>query len=50
MTTAQIGQVMTRENLVTAPEDTSLEEAERILYKAKVEKLLLIDKEGRWRA
>ena len=43
----QIGQVMTRENLVTAPETTSLEEAERILYQAKVEKLLLIDKEGR---
>ena len=42
-----IGQVMTRENLVTAPEHTSLEEAERILYQAKVEKLLLIDKEGR---
>jgi IMP dehydrogenase len=43
----QIGQVMTRENLVTASETTSLEEAERILYQAKVEKLLLIDKEGR---
>jgi len=43
----QIGQVMTRENLVTAHETTSLEEAERILYKAKVEKLLLVDKEGR---
>src|SRR5580700_7876921 len=43
----QIGQVMTRENLVTARDSTSLEEAERILYKAKVEKLLLVDKEGR---
>lgn len=43
----QIGLVMTRENLVTAHESTSLEEAERILYKAKVEKLLLIDKECR---
>src|SRR6185437_9788638 len=43
----QIGQVMTRENLVTADEGTSLEDAERILYKMKVEKLLLIDKEGR---
>ncbi len=42
-----IGDVMTRENLVTAPENTSLEEAERILYQAKVEKLLLVDKEGR---
>jgi IMP dehydrogenase len=43
----QIGDVMTRENLVTAPEQTTLDEAERILYKAKVEKLLLVDKENR---
>ncbi len=43
----RIGDVMTRENLVTAPENTTLDEAERILYKAKVEKLLLIDKENR---
>lgn len=43
----RIGDVMTRENLVTAPESTSLEEAERILYKAKVEKLLLVDRENR---
>ena len=42
-----IGQVMTRENLVTAPESTSLEEAERILYQAKVEKLLLVDRDHR---
>jgi IMP dehydrogenase len=43
----KIGEVMTRENLVTAPEHTSLEEAERILYKAKVEKLLLVDTQDR---
>ena len=43
----RIGDVMTRENLVTAPENTSLEEAERILYKSKVEKLLLVDRESR---
>ena len=43
----KIGDVMTRENLITAPEHTTLDEAERILYKAKVEKLLLVDKEGR---
>jgi IMP dehydrogenase len=42
-----IGDVMTKDNLVTAPEETSLEDAERILYKAKVEKLLLVDKEHR---
>lgn len=43
----KVGEVMTRENLVTAPENTTLEEAERILYIAKVEKLLLVDKENR---
>jgi IMP dehydrogenase len=43
----QIGQVMTKENLVTAPEHTRLDEAERILYRAKVEKLLLVDGENR---
>jgi IMP dehydrogenase len=43
----KIGEVMTKENLVTAPEETSLEDAERMLYKAKVEKLLLVDKEHR---
>ena len=43
----RIGDVMTRENLVTASEDTPLDQAEKILYKAKVEKLLLVDKDGR---
>jgi IMP dehydrogenase len=39
----RIEEVMTKENLVTAPADTSLEEADRILTKNKVEKLLLVD-------
>src|SRR5947199_4715209 len=43
----RIGDVMTKENLVTAPEDTTLDEAERILYRSKVEKLLLVDKDNR---
>jgi IMP dehydrogenase len=43
----RIGDVMTRENLVTAPENTTLDEAERILYRSKVQKLLLIDREHR---
>jgi IMP dehydrogenase len=43
----KIGDVMTKENLVTAPEETTLDEAERILYQAKVEKLLLVDRENR---
>jgi IMP dehydrogenase len=43
----KIGEVMTREKLITAPDQTTLDEAERMLYKSKVEKLLLVDKEGR---
>jgi len=38
-----ISEVMTKDNLVTAPENTTLEEAERILMANKVEKLLLVD-------
>src|SRR5947199_4473354 len=45
----RVAEVMTRENLVTAPEETTLEEAERILMRNKVEKLLLVDDEYRLR-
>ena len=38
-----VEEVMTKDNLVTAPENTSLEEAERILLENRVEKLLLVD-------
>ncbi len=43
----RIEEVMTKENLVTASADTTLEEADRILTKNKVEKLLLVDDEYR---
>ena len=43
----RIDEVMTKNNLVTAPADTSLEEADRILTKNKVEKLLLVDDQYR---
>jgi IMP dehydrogenase len=43
----RIDEVMTKDNLVTASADTSLEEADRILTKNKVEKLLLVDDEYR---
>ena len=43
----QIEEVMTKENLVTAPATTTLEEADRILTRNKVEKLLLVDDEFR---
>lgn len=39
----QVADVMTKDKLVTAPEETGLKEAERILRENKVEKLLLVD-------
>src|SRR5919199_2220085 len=39
----RLSEVMTRDNLVTAPENTTLDDAERILTQNKVEKLLLVD-------
>ncbi len=39
----RLSEVMTKDNLVTAQENTTLEAAERILTKNKVEKLLLVD-------
>lgn len=39
----RISEVMTKDKLVTAPENTGLEEAQRILRENKVEKLLLVD-------
>ena len=41
-----IKNLMTKENLVTAPVGTSLEEAKRILAKHRIEKLPLVDAEG----
>src|SRR5262249_43671959 len=39
----RISEVMTKENLVTSHENTTLEEAEKILTQNRVEKLLLVD-------
>ncbi|MFC4324347.1 IMP dehydrogenase [Litchfieldia salsa] len=41
-----ISDVMTKENLVTAPVGTTLEQAEKILQKHKIEKLPLVDNDG----
>jgi IMP dehydrogenase len=43
----RVEEVMTRDNLVTAPAGTSLDEADRILQRHKVEKLLLVDDQRR---
>ncbi|MUK88121.1 IMP dehydrogenase [Ornithinibacillus sp. L9] len=41
-----ISEVMTNENLVTAPVGTTLEEAEKLLQQYKIEKLPLVDQDG----
>src|SRR5581483_3697273 len=38
-----ISKVMTKENLITVPVGTTLDEAEKILHKHRVEKLLVVD-------
>jgi len=40
-----ISEVMTKENLVTVPVGTTLEQAEQILHKHRVEKLLVVDEQ-----
>ena len=42
----KIDDVMTKENLITAPEGTSLEKAEEILQQYKIEKLPMVNEEG----
>ena len=41
-----IANVMTKENLVTAPVGTSLEQAQKILGRHRIEKLPIVDKDG----
>jgi IMP dehydrogenase len=45
----KVSEVMTKDNLVTAPLGISLEESKRLLHKNRIEKLLVIDEEGRLR-
>lgn len=42
----KIREVMTSENLITAPEGTTLEQAKEILRKYKIEKLPIVDEKG----
>jgi IMP dehydrogenase len=41
-----VSQLMTKENLITAPLGTTLEEAQKILHKYRIEKLPVVDKKG----
>lgn len=43
---AKIGEVMTKENLITAPVGTTLEQAQEILRTHKIEKLPIVDEKG----
>jgi IMP dehydrogenase len=43
----KVSEVMTRENLITAPEGTDLKKAEIILRKYKIEKLPVVNKSGK---
>ncbi|MCL6098229.1 MAG: IMP dehydrogenase [Bacteroidetes bacterium] len=41
-----VSQLMTKENLITAPLGTTLKEAEQILHKHRIEKLPVVDRRG----
>ncbi|MFZ9300672.1 MAG: IMP dehydrogenase, partial [Chitinophagaceae bacterium] len=43
----KVREVMTRENLITAPEGTDLKKAEKILQKYKIEKLPVVNRAGK---
>ncbi|MFN9589733.1 MAG: IMP dehydrogenase, partial [Bacteroidota bacterium] len=43
----KVAEVMTRENLITAPEGTDLKKAEKILRQYKIEKLPVVNKQGK---
>ena len=45
--TRRVSEVMTRENLITAPEGTDLKKAETILRQTKIEKLPVVNKSGK---
>jgi IMP dehydrogenase len=41
-----IAEVMTSDRLITAPEGTTLDQAERVLHRHKIEKLPIVDRDG----
>ena len=48
-TTQPVNQMMTSENLITVPEGTTLEEAAEKLHKHRIEKLLVVNRDGELR-
>lgn len=44
-----VSEIMTKENLITAPVGTTLQKAEKILQRYKIEKLPVVDKSGKLR-
>ena len=42
-----VSEVMTRENLITVSEGIGLEESKKLLHQHRIEKLLVVDKDGR---
>ncbi len=47
--TQKVSSVMTKDKLVTAPEGTTIEESKDILHRHRIEKLLVVDREGNLR-
>jgi IMP dehydrogenase len=45
-TTLPVSQLMTKDNLITVPVGTTLDEAKEILHRHKVEKLLVVDRDS----
>jgi len=43
----KVSEIMTKENLVTVSEGINLEESKKLLHKHRIEKLLVVDKEGK---
>lgn len=43
----KVSEVMTKENLVTVSEGISMEESKKLLHQHRIEKLLVVDKNGR---
>ena len=45
----KVSEVMTKDNLITAPLGISLEESKKLLHKNRIEKLLVVDEQGKLR-